>query len=225
MFDYFILRIDRTNLRFLYSQGGFSPDMLEAVIRVGTKSSDTRVDWKQTTGAAQTMSSDRTFLVSTDDQKSLGILSSSPRSQHGNVRGSLPLAVHRWNGVEIEMIDRDRKKELFLKAYGDYEYDSDFHDVLVVDLNPKEEVFWQLCDAKSVPGEALVVDRSAQGELLFFGYKAGSDEVGSRLGYVRTGMGLIHYHRTAERGIEVRWEVKEGFFVLCAREKLFEADP
>ena len=86
-----------------------------------------------------------------------------------------------------------------------------------------------LCSASSIPGEALIVDRSWEGEPLFLGYREGHERIGSRLGYVRQGKGLMHYHaKSIDIDIEgcgvlqTRWEVTEGFWVLCARKMMFE---
>ena len=94
--------------------------------------------------------------------------------------------------------------------------------VLVIYLKPDEENFWRLCSASSIPGEALIVDRSWEGEPLFLGYREGHERISSRLGYVRQGKGLMHFHAKSIEGLETRWEVTEGFWVLCARKMMFE---
>ena len=76
------------------------------------------------------------------------------------------------------------------------------------------------------------MDLSSEGEPLFLGYRDGEEWIGERLGYVRAGKGLMHHHTTTkQRGqmdpledeiLETRWEVSEGFWVLCARKKMFD---
>ena len=84
---------------------------------------------------------------------------------------------------------------------------------MVINVNPEEEIYWKLCDANSVPGDAIVVDKGAQNKIVFFG---------------RVGKVLVHHQVNMEmkpswlQRKEIRWEVSEGFFVLCAREKMFD---
>ena len=98
-------------------------------------------------------------------------------------------------------------------------------DLLVIYLKLEEEIFWSECNASSIPGEALVVDRTQEGEPVFLGYREGHERISSRLGYVRQGKGLMHFHAKSSEerfGLETRWEVTEGFWVLCARKMMFE---
>lgn len=103
-------------------------------------------------------------------------------------------------------------------------------DVLVIYLNPEEEMFWKLCNASSISRDALVVDRSWEGEPLFLGIREGPEiseiAIEDRLGYVRQGKGLVNhpFRYSGERteNVEMSWEVSEGILVLCARKRTFE---
>ena len=103
-------------------------------------------------------------------------------------------------------------------------HDPKIFDVLVIYLKPGDEIFWKLCNASSIPGDALAVDKSGEGELLFLGYIEGKESIVNRLGYVRAGKGLMHHHvrnREDEEEKVTRWEVSEGIWVLCARKNMF----
>ena len=80
----------------------------------------------------------------------------------------------RWNGEEVGPLkhDIDMKKELFIRTFVEDNYEQSYDDVLVIYMKTKGEIFWKLCDARNVPGEALAVDKSAQDEPLFFGYRS-----------------------------------------------------
>ena len=83
---------------------------------------------------------------------------------------------------EVGSLKQDMKKELFIRTFEEDNYEQSCHDVLVIYMNSREEIFWQFCDAKAVPGKAFVVEKSAKDEPLFFGYRAGQEKVGGRLG-------------------------------------------
>ena len=226
----FNIRPDRTNLCLVFSQGGFKKHMKQALDRVAQSALDPVVRWEWCGNYTNTDHGERTsFIVNTEDRKTLGILQDKTRSllptrdlfrEDGHPTTQVVLC--RWNGEEVGPLKQDMKKELFIRIYEEDNYEQSYHDVLVIYMNTREEIFWKLCDAKTVPGEALAVDKSAQDEPLFFGYRAGQEEVGGRLGYVRAGHGLMHHHHTGDWGGEVRWEVSHGFFVLCSREKMFK---
>eukprot|EP00092_Neocalanus_flemingeri_P023295 GFUD01025259.1.p1 GENE.GFUD01025259.1~~GFUD01025259.1.p1 ORF type:complete len:248 (-),score=57.83 GFUD01025259.1:76-819(-) len=225
-------RPDRTNLYLLFSQGGFRSDLKVALDKVAKIASDPVVKWEWVGSYANTDQGDRiSYLVNTDPKKkTLGILPDKSKSLlptrdlfREDGRPTSHSVVCRWNGEEAKKyLHSDRKKELFIRTFEEDNYEEYYHDVLVIYLNPMEEIFWKHCDANVIPGEALAVDKSAQDELLFFGFRTGNEEVDTRLGYIRAGKGLMHHHHTGDWGEEIRWEVSEGFFVLCAREKLFE---
>jgi hypothetical protein len=80
--------------------------------------------------------------------------------------------VVRWNGEEVGPLKHDMKEELFIRTFEEDNYEQSYHDVLVIYMNTREEIFWKLCDAKTVTEEDLAVDKSAQDEPLFFGYRS-----------------------------------------------------
>jgi len=235
----YLPRKDRTNLLLLFSKGGYSKTMKEALEIVALRIKDSVAKWESARDFEETEVGMKSFLLSPDQTwTSLGVLPDKTKTLLTDVfqfsdaikesRDPLPAAiVCRWNGSEKDNIKVDHKKSLVIQSFVQLSPDEDFFDILVIYLQPEEEIFWKLCGSHSIPGEALPVDKTGQGELLFLGYKDDGRPDGGgqpskfshRLGYVRADEGLMHHHKNGE--VEVRWEVREGFYVLCAREKLF----
>ena len=228
-------RSDRTNLYLLFCQGGYKEDMKIALHWASQTMPDSVVMWESAASWEETQTGLNSFLLSLDRKN--GILRPLPdksrslrgTTRHGMFDDLIPQSlVCRWNGIDGGFFDEYVDvKELMINTFDEINcpnYQPEIYDLLVIYLKPGEEVFWKLCSASLIPGDALTVDKSAQGELLFLGYKEGEEYIGERLGYVRAGKGLMHHHveSTGYRGgQETMWEVREGFWVLCAREKMF----
>jgi len=227
-------RSDRTNLYRLFSQAGFRGIMTGLLEKVAEASSDSIVRWEYSCRRAQAEPDENmitSFIVIVNEKKNTLTVLPDPAKSHAKQMwpedGLLTRlsVVCRWNGREKHL-----KRHMFIRTFNheEDEYDSPYQDVMVISVNPEEEIYWKLCDANSIPGDAIVVDKGAQNELVFFGYKTGTEDIRDRIGYVRVGKGLVHHQVNMEmkpswlQWEEIRWEVSEGFFVLCAREKMFD---
>ena len=97
--------------------------------------------------------------------------------------------------------------------------DSQFEEieVPVIYLRPEERIYWVPCNSSSIPGQALVVDRTQEGEPVFLGFREGEGPGWRRIedmGYVRLDKGLVQHPDLS--GVEV----SEDILVLCARKRV-----
>ena len=179
----YLPRSDRTSLDMLISRGGYKEEFKECLGSAAESMADSVVRWEGASAVEETFQNKKSFILKSDSNSHMVIL---PGTMISNIRSRQPpysafhLILGRSNGLALNM------KELAMLYCSTVEHAP--CDLLVIYLKPEEDIIWRKCNASSIPGEALIVDRSWEGEPVFLGYT----EVGERrvFGYVRPGKGL-----------------------------------